>query len=255
MVFLLTSANILFVLLVLLEPIFFKEVIDILISFSDQEILDYTQLTHTLILWVIVGLATIALRPFVSISADRLAHKNFDKNVLSFFQHALRLSMRFHMNSNSGQLVKQITKGVDGIFETHLNFFRRVLPNLMIILILAPLVLYFNIKLGLFLIITGIISSAITLFLATKTFKKQSAIEDIYSDMSSHYGDTFSNISVVKSFTLFGLKIQQLKKKTDLRILKQFPILYWWGSIISIFSILKIIISIGIVCIGSYLFI
>lgn len=93
------------------------------------------------------------------------------------------------------------------------------------------------------------------MFLATKTFQKQGAIEDIYSDMSAHYGDTFSNISIVKSFTLFSLKNQQLKTKTGLRILKQFPILYWWGSIISIFSILKIIISIGIIFLGSYLFV
>lgn len=253
MVFLLTSANMIFAVLILVEPIFFKEVIDILIEFEESDS-NYTRLFDTLILWVIVWFITITIRLFVSIYSDRLAHQDFDRNVLSFFQHILELSMRFHSDSNSGQLVKKITKGVDGIFETQLNFFRRALPNIIIIFTLIPLVLYFNVKLGLFLIITGIISSIITLFLATQTFKKQGAIEEIYSDMSSHYGDTFSNISIIKSFTLSKLKTKQLIKKTDHRLAKQYPILTWWGSIISIFSILKIIISIGIIFFWSYLF-
>ena len=72
--------------------------------------------------------------------------------------------------------------------------------------------------------------------------------------MSTHYGDTFSNIQVVKSFSLSWLKSRELKKKTDTRLEKQLPILYWWGGIVSIFAILKIIISIGIIFFGSYLF-
>lgn len=247
-------SNILFGLLTLLEPIFFKEVIDILISFSSSDNNNISALYSTLLFWVCVGLTTIAMRLFVSIYADRLAHFDINKNVFCFFHHTIDLSMRFHMNSNSWQLVKKITKGIDGIFEVQLNFFRRALPNIIIIFAMIPLVLYFNIKLWLFLVISGIISSCITWYLATHTFKKQGAIEDIYSSMSSHYGDTFSNIQIVKSFSLLKLKQKELKTLTDVRLSRQLPILYWWGSIISIFSILKIIISIGIIFFGSYLF-
>ena len=250
----LVISNFVFAGLTLLEPIFFKEVIDILISLWGADASGFSDLYSTLTFWIWVWILTIFIRLFISIFADKLAHFDVNKNVFSFFSHALNLSMRFHMNSNSGELVKKITKGIDWIFEVQLNFFRRALPNIVIILMLIPLVLYFNIKLWFFLIITWIISAIITWYLATKTFQKQWAIEDIYSWMSAHYGDTFSNIQIIKSFSLAWLKSSELKQQTDNRLIKQLPILYWWGSIISIFSILKIIISIGIIFFGSYLF-
>jgi len=251
----LVFTNFLFAGLVLLEPLFFKQIIDILISFADSATSEISLLFNTLFLWVVIGLCTIVARLFVSVYSDKLAHFDINKNVFLFYEHAINLSMRFHMNSNSWQLVKKITKGIDGIFEVQLNFFRRALPNILIIFAMVPLVLFLNVKLGLFLVISWFISACITSYLATKTFQKQWAIEDIYSWMSSHYWDTFSNMPIVKSFSLFQLKWSQLKKKTDERLDKQLPILYWWGSIISIFAILKIIISIWVIFLWSYLYI
>lgn len=46
--------------------------------------------------------------------------------------------------------------------------------------------------------------------------------------MSSHYGDTFSNMPIVKSFALKKLKNAQLRKLTEKRVKEQYPILTWW---------------------------
>lgn len=255
MVFLLSISNFLFAGLILVEPVFFREVIDTLISSSESDKKIFNELVFTLILWIVVWMVTICIRLYVSVYADRLAHEEFDKNVFTFYKHMHNLSMRFHMDSDSGQLVKKITKGVDGIFEMQLNFFRRMMPSIFIVLILIPVVLFLNFSLGLFLVIAWFFAAAISFFLATKTFEKQWAIEDIYSSMSSHYGDTFSNMQIVKSFSLWKFKERQLKTKTDLRLKKQYPILHWWGLIVSFFQILKIVISIGILSFGSYLYI
>jgi len=72
--------------------------------------------------------------------------------------------------------------------------------------------------------------------------------------MSALYGDTFSNMSIVKSFSLHKLKNKQLKDMTDQRTKKQYPILNWWGAIISFSQILKIVVSIGVIYFGSYLY-
>jgi len=72
--------------------------------------------------------------------------------------------------------------------------------------------------------------------------------------MSSHYGDTFSNMPIVKSFTLFSLKNKQLQKLTDQRISEQFPILTWWGVIVSFSQVLRIIVSIVVIFFGSFLY-
>lgn len=253
-VFLLFIANALFSFLVLCEPVFFKYVIDLLNNFSGQES-QKEILFSTLILWAIFWCCTIAVRLFVSIYADRLAHTQYNVNVFRFFSHSLDLSLNFHQNMHSGQSVKKITKGVDGIFDMQLNFFRRMLPSIFTCVMLIPVVLYFEWKLGLFVIFLWFLSWSCTYFIASKTFSMQTSIEDIYSEMSGLYSDTFSNIPIIKSFTLERKKIQELKHLTDIRIKKQFPVLYWWWLIISFSQILRIIVTLGIIFFGSYLFI
>lgn len=255
LVFSLSLGNFLFAILILVEPIFFKEVIDILISMWEESWEQYSKLVSTLILWVCIGVITIAIRLFVSIYSDKLAHFYVEEAIFNFFNHTLNLSMRFHMNSNSGQLVKKITKWVDGIFETQLNTFRRALPSIFTIIVLIPAVLYFHIQMWLVVIVMGIISAIVTYFLSGYTFKKQENIEVIYSNMSSHYGDTFSNMPIVKSFALNSLKNKQLKKLTDERLAKQTPILIWWGVIVSFSQVLKIIVSIVVIFFGSFLYV
>jgi len=184
-----------------------------------------------------------------------MAHDEFNNYVSVFFQKVLDLSMRFHLNSNSGQLVKKITKWVDGIFDVQVTFFRRVLPSAFTIVILIPLVLYFNLKLGLFVVIIWIISAIITFALANKTFASQMWVEHVYSGLSGLYGDTFSNIPIVKSFALDKLKQSELARLSNKRLKVQYPILNWWGLIISFSKITSIIVSIGVISFGSYLFV
>jgi hypothetical protein len=59
-------------------------------------------------------------------------------------------------------------------------------------------------------------------------FKKQNKIERFYTKMSSLYSDTFSNIPIIKSFTLFDMKIKELKNISSETLRLQFPILNWW---------------------------
>ncbi len=253
-VFSLILANFVFAILILVEPIFFKQVIDILVAFDETKGSNISTLSSTLIFWLCIGLITIFLKVFITILTDRFAHHEFRRNAFSFYMQIQALGMRFHMDSSSWQLVKKITRWVDGMFRLHLDVFRRIITSIFTIIILVPVVLYFNMKLWLFVIIVWCISSVITFFIASKTFKKQSAIEDIYSNMSSLYGDTFSNMSIVKSFSLNRLKNKQLTDMMDTRTEKQYPILNWWGAIISFSQILKIIVTIGVIYFGSYLY-
>lgn len=249
----LMSLNLFYVILILIEPIFFKEVIDILVHSENAAQSIYSDLLQVWVLWIIVWILTIFAKLIVTVQTDRLAHREFDTWVKAFYKHVQALWMRFHMDSSSGQLVKKITKWTDGLFRVHLDLIRRIAPSVMTISILIPVVLYFNVKLWLFVIIVGTLSSIITFYIASQTFSKQWAIEDIYSDLSTLYGDTFSNMMILKSFSLWKFKNKQLQEKTDLRIAKQYPILNWWWMIISFSQILRIIVSIGIIFFGSYL--
>ena len=254
LIVLLILANIFFAVLILLEPIFFRYVIDTLIDTEWEESWGFDILIPTLILWLVIGLATIFLKLFITVATDRFAHRQFTHNVFNFYNHIQSLSTRFHLDSSSGQLVKKITRGTDGMFRVHLDMFRRILPSVFTIIFLIPIVLYFNFELGLFVVCTWIVSWCLSWYIATQTFKKQESIEDIYSNMSAHYGDTFSNMTLLKSFGLWKFKQDQLAELTDLRIKKQFPVLNWWGAIISFSQVIKIIVSLWIIFFWSYLF-
>ncbi|NDK08438.1 ATP-binding cassette domain-containing protein [Candidatus Gracilibacteria bacterium] len=251
-IYTLVSMNFIFAVLVLVEPVIYGKIIDTLINFSKQQ--NYELLYKNILFWVVVGLSIIVVKLFFSIISDRLGHRQLHRNYMNFFNHVLNLSFRFHSNSASGKLVKKITKGGDSIFMVGLEIFRRVLFNIFIIIILAPLMIYFNLKLGLFVVAFGFILGGIAFYLAIKTFKRQDEIEQYYTEISSLFGDAFSNISIVKSFTLINWKIKELKLISKKVLNKQYPILYFWGFLVSLSKIMSIIISIGIIIFGSFLF-
>lgn len=50
-----------------------------------------------------------------------------------------------------------------------------------------------------------------------------------------------------------NFKQRELKDMTDIRTVKQYPILNWWGAIISFSQVIKIMVSLGVIFFGSYL--
>lgn len=251
-IYTLVSMNFIFAVLVLVEPVIYWKIIDTLINFSKQQ--NYELLYKNILFWVVVGLSIIVVKLFFSIISDRLWHRQLHRNYMNFFNHVLNLSFRFHSNSASWKLVKKITKWWDSIFMVWLEIFRRVLFNIFIIIILAPLMIYFNLKLGLFVVAFWFILGWIAFYLAIKTFKRQDEIEQYYTEISSLFWDAFSNISIVKSFTLINWKIKELKLISKKVLNKQYPILYFWGFLVSLSKIMSIIISIWIIIFWSFLF-
>lgn len=94
-VILLILANLLFTALLLLEPIFFRYVIDSIVALEKSlDTGDMTEtLRNTLFLWCGVGLIIIALKLFVTIYADRMAHEEFNSVIRRYFTHTLSLSV------------------------------------------------------------------------------------------------------------------------------------------------------------------
>lgn len=251
-IYTLVSMNFIFAVLVLVEPVIYWKIIDTLINFSKQQ--NYELLYKNILFWVVVGLCIIVVKLFFSIISDRLWHRQLHRNYMNFFNHVLNLSFRFHSNSASWKLVKKITKWWDSIFMVWLEIFRRVLFNIFIIIILAPLMIYFNLELGLFVVAFWFVLGWIAFYLAIKTFKRQDEIEQYYTEISSLFWDAFSNISIVKSFTLINWKISELKLISKKVLTKQYPILYFWGFLVSLSKIMSIVISIWIIIFWSFLF-
>lgn len=250
----LSIANFLFAILILIEPIFFKNIIDIFVEYTPQSKDQINNVFPILFMWLFVWLTVIILRLYVSIAADRLWHQEFNKIIIKSFSHILELSMKYHTNSNSWELVKKLVRWIDCIFYSQLDIFRRLMPDIFTIVILIPLVLILNWKLWLFVIILWTIAVTIWIFSSNKTFSKQDQVEKYYTEASSLYSDTFSNIQTVKSFSLLNMKKDKLSDILNNRITAQYPILNWWWFLVSFSNIVKIIITLWIIFFWSYLF-
>lgn len=255
-VILLILANLIFTALLLLEPIFFRYVIDSIVALEKS--LDTGEMTetlrNTLFLWCGVGLVIIALKLFVTIYADRMAHEEFNSVIRRYFTHTLSLSVWFHTDTNSGKLGKELVRWADNIFVIFLEFFRKLMPSVFAIILLIPYMLFLEWKLGLFVVVAGLISTLFALWATTKTFRNQQDIEKYYSDLSAHYIDTYSNILAVKSFTLREDRMHTLNTLLDDRLRLQYPVLRWWWLIISFSQIATVIITLGVIALGSYLY-
>ncbi len=91
----------------------------------------------------------IVCSALVALYADRLAHRRRQAVLTEFFEHVLQLPLSFHGATHSGRLMKVMLSGTDTLWGLWLGFFREDLVALVSILVLIPMSLYLNWRLGL----------------------------------------------------------------------------------------------------------
>jgi ABC-type multidrug transport system fused ATPase/permease subunit len=215
-----------------LEPVLFGRVIDLLAR-SDrmQESAVWAEALSLLIIWGAVGLSAIGANVTVALFADRMAHRNRLKVMHDYFQHVLSLPLSFHGDTQSGRLMKIMLVGADNLFGLWLSFFREHLTTFISAIVLLPLTLILNWRLGLLLIILVLIFGGLAAFVIRRTESAQRQVESLHTQLAGNAQDALSNVVVVQSFTrlsnearLFGDIIRQV-------ITHQFPVLNWWAVV------------------------
>jgi len=228
----LTAAAIALAGLQFLEPVLFGRVVDLLSKADRMEVADVWTAAYTLLaIWATVGLSSIGANVAVALLADRMAHRNRLIMMSRYFQHVLALPLEFHGDVQSGRLMKVMLVGTDNLFGLWLAFFREHLVTIVSALVLLPLTMSLNWRLGLLLIGLVVVSTAITAFVIRKTQTAQMKVEEFQSRLAGSAQDALSNVMVVQSFTrlnseakLFGDIMRQVLDH-------QFPVLNWWAVV------------------------
>ncbi len=246
--------SVVFVLLSLLEPVFFREIIDVLVGFGSGASESFSSLFRVLLWWGLVGLLLLIVQGMVSLGADRMAHHSFHALRRRFFDHVLQLAMRFHGDTHSGKSLKIFTRGSDAFFWIQLEFYRKNVPNLLTIIFLLPLCLVLNWRLGLVLIVCVLLFLVVAVPVMIRTNQRQFFVEEFYSEASAHVGDAFGNVAIVKSFTRLADEMQRFRANERSSLSVQLPLLNWWALLIMLARIINTLIFISIFCLGSYLF-
>jgi glucan exporter ATP-binding protein len=214
------------------EPILFGRIIDTLSrAQAGSSAPTWTSLTPLLAAWVAFGLFTIVCSAWVALQADRLSHRRRLAVLTGYFEHVLQLPLAFHGETHSGRLLKVMLQGTDSLWNLWIAFFREHFAAFVSVLVLMPLSLFLNWRLGLLLIVLCLVFATLTTLVVRKTHALQTSVESHYSALAERASDTLGNIALVQSFTRIEAEVTSLRALTAQLLAAQIPVLSWWALV------------------------
>jgi ATP-binding cassette subfamily B protein len=228
----LSIANVALAGLLFLEPVLFGRVVDVLShAATNTREQVWEQAFALLALWCAVGLSGIGATVAVSLLADRMAHRNRLLSMHRYFEHVLALPLSFHGDIQSGRLMKVMLVGADNLFSIWLAFFRDHMSTFVAALVLLPLTLAMNWRLGLLLVALVVVFAIITAFVISQTETAQGKVEMYQSRLAGTAQDALSNVIVVQSFTRMASEARMFGDIVRQVMDHQFPVLNWWAVV------------------------
>jgi ATP-binding cassette, subfamily B, beta-glucan exporter len=222
----LAGANLLLAAAQFAEPVLFGRIVDMLSGKTAG-----ASAWPLLLAWVGFGLFTIATSAIVALYADRLAHRQRQAVLSSYFEHILQLPLTFHTGTHSGRLMKVMLNGTDALWRLWLGFFREHFAAIMSVVVLLPLSLYINWRLAILLFLLCFVFTLLTTMVVRKTYGMQSEVERHYTDLSARASDALGNVALVQSFVRIDAEVQGLRYVADKLLAVQMPVLSWWALV------------------------
>jgi ATP-binding cassette subfamily B protein len=230
--FLLALANVALAGLQFLEPVLFGRVIDVLSGSSGRPSDEvWNDSLRLLGIWVAVGLGGIFANIAVALHADRMAHRRRLAAMTMYFEHVLSLPLAFHGHTHSGRLLKIMFEGVDHLFGIWLAFFREHLATFVALIILVPLSLWLNWRLGLVLLALAVLFAWLSVLVMSRTERAQGRVQEYHSELAGRAGDALGNVGLIQSYVRLALEVQQLNAVAQRVLQAQFPVLTWWAVV------------------------
>jgi ATP-binding cassette subfamily B protein len=228
----LAIANILLAVAAFAEPILFGRIIDSLIgSQTKNEMPSITTLGPLLAAWVGFGMFTIASGVLIALHADRLAHRRRLGIITGYFEHVLQLPLAYHGGTHSGRLMKVMLQGADALWGTWLSFFREQCVAIVSLVVLLPIAITLNWRLGLLLVVLVIVFAVLTSYVINRTISLQQRVERYHSDLAERAADALGNIALIQSYTRTEAEVKGMRNVVEQLLEKQMPVLAWWALV------------------------
>ncbi len=211
------------------EPVLLGRLINLLTGAQRGHGLHFADLLPTIAAWIGFAVASIAAAVVVSLLADRLAHRRRLATMALFFEHALDLPMSFHSATHSGRSLKIMIESSNGMFVVYLSLFRENLSAFLSLVVVLPLSLYLNWRLGLLLAALVGFSGLAATFVRRRTETLQNEVEGHNSSLAARASDVLGNVPVIQSFTRVGDETSTMRDMSRLLLEAQMPVLSWWA--------------------------
>jgi ATP-binding cassette, subfamily B, beta-glucan exporter len=228
---LLAVANVALAISAFAEPILFGRIIDVLTraQIPGTAPVTFGVLTPLIVAWIAFGFFSIGAGALVALHADRLSHRRRLAVVANYFEHVLELPLAFHTSTHSGRVLKVMLEGSNGMAWLWLGFFREHLSALVALVVLLPLTVFLNWRLGLLLVGLVIVFTVLTAIVLRKTESLQGSVERYHSNLAEHASDALGNVPVIQSFTRVEAETRSLRTIINQLLQAQNPVLSWWA--------------------------
>lgn len=252
---LLAFANLVLAMAQFAEPILFGRIIDALAAAqAAARVPTFHELTPLLAAWVAFGLFNIGAGVLISLHADRLSHRRRLSVLTQYFEHVLQLPLAFHGETHSGRLLKVMLEGVDALWGLWLSFFRDDCAAIFSLLVLVPVGIWINWRLGLVLIVLMAVFGVITAYVIRRTETMQRQVEDYNSDLAEQTSDALGNVAVIQSYTRVEAEVGGLKDTVNRVLQVQIPVLSWWAVVSMATKAATTLTILAILLIGTWLY-
>ncbi|MDD3032846.1 MAG: ABC transporter transmembrane domain-containing protein [Candidatus Pacebacteria bacterium] len=240
--------------LTIAEPFFFKEIINSLVDFTGKDSFSGKFATVFLV-WIGIVLMNILIQIFSSYGSSIVSTKIYGILWKKTFDHIMNMSIDFFQGEKIGSIVREFERGLDNIYSQYISFFRHLLINTFILLILLPTVFFLNVKMAC-LIVAVIPVLVFLIFFAIKKVRiTQSAVDKKWSELSGTAYDVISNIFLVQSFTLGDRLSGMVDKIRGEAVQGQIKASRWWGIVSGASRSLGFILNVVVFFMGSILYI
>src|SRR5918993_312168 len=227
----LALANVALAISAFAEPILFGRIIDVLTrgQMANAPPVTFGVLMPLILAWVAFGMFSIGAGALVALHADRLAHRRRLAVVANYFEHVLELPLAFHTSTHSGRVLKVMLDGSGAMSWLWLGFFREHMSALIALVVLLPLTVFLNWRLGLLLVALVTVFAVLTAIVLRKTETLQGSVERYHSSLAEHASDALGNVPVIQSFTRVEAETRSLRTIIHQLLQAQNPVLSWWA--------------------------
>jgi ATP-binding cassette subfamily B protein len=250
----LAIANVALAVAQFVEPVLFGRIIDALVSaqaVNRKPVMG--DLLVLLGLWAGFGLFAIVAGVTLALHADRLAHRRRLAVITSYFEHVLHLPLAYHSGTHSGRLMKVMLQGADSLWGLWLSFFRDHFAAFVSLVVLLPIAVYMNWRLGLLLVALLAVFATIIAYVWRQTESLQRGVERFHSDLAERASDALGNIALIQSFTRIEAEVSNLRDVATRVITAQMPVLTWWAVVSVLTRSATTITIIAIFVVGTWL--
>ena len=250
----LAAANVALAVAQFVEPVLFGRIIDALVSAQAANRKPVMgDLLVLLGLWAGFGLFAIIAGVTLALHADRLAHRRRLAVITSYFNHVLHLPLAYHSGTHSGRLMKVMLQGADSLWGLWLSFFRDHFAAFVSLIVLLPIAVYMNWRLGLLLVALLVVFALIIAYVWRQTEALQRGVEGFHSDLAERASDALGNIALIQSFTRIDAEVSNLRDVATRVIKAQMPVLTWWAIVSVLTRSATTITIIAIFVVGTWL--